>query len=534
MRRNIIICAVILLCFHKSLLFGVETGYYLNGEYRNNAIDYENIEYDFYRCRGGIFFSEDSSFNLALVYVRSKHEKKCTWNLSLKDISPSFSLVMGNYLINCGYGLLLGRKNPFNPDIFIRKEKSSDDGIVVPVNSGNPSFSFYGLAASGLLNCDGNIFSLYSFYSSNKRYINEDEYYLKKSDSRLSTIQGLFARDYNHTEPIDVMSAGSIISFTIEKMLLLQLYYLYTDIKTASGDEIQWESDTENKSESGTSNLHGIGFFAKYSDDYIILFWESDLSIRKAIFADNYAKNITGFGILYGIKFSHPAVLVSLIRRETASKYYAPFGSSIGEDHPERGWFFDAKHDFPDYFSIGASISAEKKLIVDQADNEPTETRREKCYLKFANSWIKSDFSIIFMQTKNGEESRKKIQYNNSDEIILDIISFKIFLICQKCDNTGYSALMAAGVSLRFFSFLSMSACYCRGIINGNNTIYTIISPLENSSIPGFSINKSSDIIIINLKFRFEAIDFSFRYLHQFVDAKTYQKKIEFVGSAYF
>lgn len=515
-------------------MYGIEADYYLKGEYRNNAIDYENTEYNFYRCRGGIFFSQASSFNLALVYMQSRNEKKCTWNLSLKDISPSFSIVMGNYLVNCGYGLLLGRKNPFNPDVFVRKEKSSDAGTIVPVSSGNPAFSFSGIAASCMLNYESNVFSIHSFYSSSTRYINEDEYSLQKSGSRLSTIQGLLTGDYNHTGPVDVISAGSIISFASGKMFLFQLYYLYTGIKTAGGDDIQWESDTENASESGTSKLHGMGFFAKYSDDYIVLFSESDLSIRKAPVADNNAKNITGYGILYGMRFSHPAVLISLIRKETAPEYYAPFGSCIGEDHPERGWFFDAESNFLDYFSIGVSITAEKKLIADQNDNEPPESRREKCYLKFSNLWMKSCFSIIFMKTENGEDSREKIQYNNSDEIILDTVSFKISMICQKCGNSGYSAMMAAGLGFYLFDFLNISAFYCRGIINGNNAIYAVISPLENSSIPGFFINKSSDTVIMNLKFRFESVDFSLRYLHQFADAKTYQKKLEFTGSAYF
>lgn len=511
---------------------GGAADYFIRGEYRHDALDYESEERDFYRVKASALFSKESGIHAAVVCRERVDESRYTWSLVIGDASPFFRLYAGHYRAGFGSGLLLGHGTAYNPDPFSHREPSGVQESFTPVKSGNPAFAFRGAALSTTVSIGDLSLSAHPFFSIHSAFLNEDGYYSGVTGSSFSTLSNS-GRDRTHTETVALRTLGSMISLRAP-FTLLELYGIYSDVRTQAGKPLRFDADVSD----GRSirSLGGAGAFARYSDGYLTIFLEAAASSRRMSASGRDARDVRGYGMLGGLRFSHPLVSLSVVRKETGEEYYTPFGASIGENYPERGWFADARVRLLECLAIGGAISAERRLRVDSGEDERPSTIREHLYARFSNSWLRAlQLSARILKKTEGNDRRRKEQYGLGGE--LSAASFLLFqcqAIYQRNAPVRDSVMAGAGMKIMFFGYCTLMLHYAKGLIADGNPVYAVIAPADGASIPGFFVKQDSDILAGKLSLRYESLSLSCRYLHEFTGGRTRERRFEVIGGGIF
>lgn len=543
MQRNIILILFFLVTIKlisTKVLIPIE--FKIQSEYRKDSIDFNEIEKTFYKERLSVLFSKESRFNITYVFTDKDRVERYTYNLILEDISPHTSLIIGNYYVKFGFGLLVGKKRPYIPDILSPRMKIASNKSTVPCNSGNPVFAFHGISV--LLNQEISGIEIFfnSFYSIKERFIDQNSYNSSNIESSLETIDYKYDNDYKNNEPLDIHTHGSILTIQTMHSFLFQTYYLYTNLQSINKDNILWDYQAEGNESYGTSKLTGSGFFVQYKDNFLNFFFEgcfTDREISKQI--DGTEKNdqredIYGYGFLYGLRFMPDVFSISFIGKEVDSKFYSPYSSSIGEDYPERGWFLEAEVKPFRNLTFVTSLSSQKKsTVTTSSDDELPAIQREEVFLYYSYTFLKKlDIGVRKMKKKS-KEDEKKIQFKGSAKFeISKKIMFKLYNIYQKMSDKNPSNIVGSGIMISILKNLKTNIEYMKGYISKSNAIYLIASPIQNSSIPGFFIRKKSDIFIFKLRYKYKRINLSLRYFYQFTRKKSLHNILEFFGSSFF
>ncbi|MCU0822140.1 MAG: hypothetical protein MUC95_06670 [Spirochaetes bacterium] len=509
---------------------------YMESEYRKDSIDYSESDRYFYREKLSIIFSGESSLNAGYVFIEQEKEKRHTLSLVLNDISPEFSFLIGNYYINFGYGLLAGRKIAFERDPFSYRTGDETRGLFIPCKSGNPLYTFNGITASWNKKFYDISTSLNLFYSVNERFTDTGSYESGFIFSSLGTIDGKDDKAYNKSEPVDICSGGGLFSVNAIRLFTIQLFYIFTEVKSQNKKEIAWDAYDDYNAEYGTSAAFGGGFLLEYGDDFINIFCEGDMTNKELTENDRHKEDIRGYGLLYGFRFRPPFLKLSLTGKKIDGSFYSPYSSSIGEDYPEDAFFLDAEIKPFSNLKIGSSLSSQRKTSAGSMDDAIPATERQKIYIDY-NYSILDELSVAARRVERSREEGpdKKYQLKESSAVrLFKILRIEASSIYQKSGTTGNSVLYAGGAGVSILSILRLSVNYASARISEGNNIYFYASPVQNSSSTGIMIHEDSDIIISKLDYKYKMIFFSCRYLYQYHDDLTLHRQFEFSASGKF
>jgi hypothetical protein len=541
MYRYPIIAVMIVVLFSHGVLALVNTGlsyidYYLQSEYRNDTIDYDENEKNYFREKAIIRFSEKSSLNLAYVYIDKNDDRRFTWSLVLRDVSPSVSFILGHYYVNFGNGLLIGGKSAYNPDIFSQRGKIKRDRNFSPCKSGNPTFAFRGIALSYNERVEDVGISVSTFYSLKKRYIDEDSYEEGATSSNLNSIEYRDNRDFKYHEPVEVRTHGSEFALDLMDLFHFQVHYIYTDVWSYNNREIYWDNRKRGDSESGISNLIGIGYGIQYGDDFIRIFFENDITSRSLSDNGNKKVDSSGYGILYGAALRHPIVTISLIVKNTNKDYYTPYESSMGSGYPEEGWFFNGGVKLGREVKLGAATSYEKKTSINSRDVEIPVIRKEEFYMSYSSRPInRCTMTLKRVEKKEYGDNWERIQLKSGVEIdALDKCSITLSAIYQNGEDIDSSELYTGGIKMAVIPYVRSTLSVGRARISESNNIYAVISPIRYANVRGIFIRRESSLFVMKTDVEFKKISLSVRCLYQFDRGKILQRRLDLFGSGYF
>jgi hypothetical protein len=536
MRRIIII--ILFLAYTPALFAELPVDFFIRSEYKKDTIDYSDTEKIYYGEKLTMLFSQESLFNFSCIYVDQTKEKKYTWNLVLKDISPNAYFIAGNYFANFGSGLLLGKKNLYDPDIFSIKvtERISEKNKLPfsPCNSGNPVFAFNGLAFRYDIQIYKKKLAFNLFYSIKERFISQDSYDSGSISSSMDTIDTTAVSGNRHDEPVEVHTGGILLSFDLFKDITVQSYFLSAGIKSRYKDKIAWEYESSYWKSSGTSGVNGFGLFAQYRDDFLCILTDGAMTQTETLI-NNKKENINGYAMLYRIAFSPPFLAMAITGKEVQSTFYSPYSSSIGADYPESAWFFDTEIKPYTNLKFQTKISSEKKKSPSSRDAELPAVRKENITLSYHYK-ILEEFEIIFKRrekTDNSGEERRQI-HSTANMALTKTAKINFSAAYQYDRNINPSKVFGAGFQLLLTGHLRINAHFITAYISNDNPVYTTASPIRDASTQGFFIRQDSNTVVAKCDFRVREIFLSGRWLYQFDQNNSLYKQLEFFASGYF
>ena len=535
MRRSALILILSCAVFSAPLFAEVPADFYIETEYKKDSIDYSETERYYYREKLSVLFSGESSLNLGYVYIEQEKERRYTYNLILNDVSPDFSFMLGNYFVNFGYGLIVARKMAFERDVFSSRAGDNNHGFFFPCKSGNPLYSFRGITASWDKKMMDVKMSLNFFYSINERFIDTESYEYGSIYSSMAAIEGRDDKTFNAGEPVNISTSGGLIALQAMDAFTLQIFYIFTKIKSNDKDEILWDSYDTYNAEYGTSSVLGNGFLLEYRDDFLNIFCEGSMTTR-GMYINDEKENVHGYGLLYGIRFKPPFLKMSLTGKQMDGRFYSPYSSSIGDDYPEDAFFFDTEISPFRNLKIGSALSSQKKTAAGSRDDCSPVTERQKIYVNY-NYGMLDEFSVTGRRVEKSDEDGRGEKYQLKEKAAFKLfksLSLEAASIYQQGGLTGHSIVYQGGIEASILSKFKLSINYASARISDGNNIYMTISPIPNSSSPGIMIQEDSNIIISKLDFKHKEIYVSFRYLYQYHNDAALHRQLEFSASGKF
>ncbi|MBN2161008.1 MAG: hypothetical protein JW807_16575, partial [Spirochaetes bacterium] len=405
MRRLALTIALLLSSIHAAAIEEPGSGPVLRlaAEYRQDAIDYDDVEKTFFRETARLDFGA-SSARITHVHIGRTKENRFTWNILLRGISPHFDCIIGHYVLNFGAGLLAGRKRAVSPDLFSRRLVLSRSAPYTPCSSGNPLYSFRGAAAQISMDLRGVLISLCGFFSFRDRYARTDRYHNNYTGSSFNSILARTEKDYRYSEPAELYDYGCTLLLRLCEHFTLQPYFLYTALRRTNGAALTW-SYGDHGVPMGEKGFYGYGIYLEYRDDYITIFCEAGFprTIRSSI--AGYTRTVGDYGILYGLEFRHPACAISFSGKGTGKNFYSPYSS--GKRYAERAWMADIAVRPARGLSLGAGFFGEKQVAVNGYQTLRPFNRREHLFIKYGSPSEGSamiTFKCLEKETKNGIE----------------------------------------------------------------------------------------------------------------------------------
>ncbi|MFH0974299.1 MAG: hypothetical protein V1874_00780 [Spirochaetota bacterium] len=510
----------------------------IKSEYKKDTIEYNDITRYYYRERLSILFSEESSLNVSCIYLKKEKDKKYTWNLLLKDISPCMSFYLGNYFVSFGSGLLAGAKRTYDPDIYSIKisnpETADINKTFTPCNTGNPVFAFNGIAGSSRLKLQDLNLSLNAFYSIKERFIDENSYESNQISGTMDTVDGKIGKAYNQNEPVEIQTYGLMLSAGSSNSILLQTYFLNASIHSRYKEEIVWEYNEESGESNSISNLNGFGLYAQYKDDFLKIILDGAMTQKETLHEDNTRNKDNGFGILYSLRFTPPFVAIEIAGKEMNSSFYSPYGSSIGEDYPESAWFFNTAIKPYSNFILNAKASSEKKKAPSSTDNTMPVIKKETISLAYFFGKLEKLEIALKRTEKTNDETVKNQQVQASTKIAITDAIKSLLSGTTACRQNNPSKILSAGFELLVAGYMKFYIHYIVASISDNYTSYIVVSPIRDSSTKGFFIKEDSNIVVIKSDIEIKNIFFSCRYLYQFTRSHSLHSRLEFIASGLF
>ena len=498
----------------------------------------EETTKEYYRLRLRAAFSDESSFHFALVQIRSgdEEERRMTWCLELKDISPAFALTLGHFYAHFGTGLLAGRQSPYNHDAFRVRGEARQREAFSPAVSGNPYFALHGAACRISQETEDWRLALNGFYSMKKRYIQERDYERGATIAGLGTIDAREHRSYPATEAVEIHTSGGGMSLSYRRLFHLEAYGLTARLKSPGGDTVLFDYDSLEEEESGIRRYSGGGVTLAYRDDYLLLFTELCASRRDYQYDDGTLRPASGKGRLSGVRIRHPLFKTSLVYKNTDPLFYAPYGTSLGDYTAERALFTDFTLTPYRNLRTGAACSSEEKKDYAPRNDERSLAERQRAFAEYRYGPLKGadlDWNRIRRNQDGEREVRNRCRFglklSPAEPLVLSVSTLH-----QYSRGQGPSRLHLGGLSLRLFRCLTQQLVYARGLISEGNAVYSPLLPLQSASAPGTRVEETSHIIVAKTAWVREGIYLSLRYLRQFEGDRILNQSLELFGSGHF
>ncbi|MCX7679826.1 MAG: hypothetical protein N2316_11510 [Spirochaetes bacterium] len=488
MRRTIIVLFIIRISIP---LFGNDYILQIQSEYRRDAIDFEDDTREYYRQKLKVCFSKASEANAAFVYDHNEDSLKYTWNIFLRDISPQFSFFAGNFYANFGKGMLVGKRRPFQRDVFKRQGEIFSGEPFIPSLSGNPYFAFHGCGMNASHSLGDFHLKLSAFHSIKERYINQQEYESRSTSSSVFSLDSYDEREKNRIEPISMHTTGIITQLCFLKLISFDVYGIYNSAQTPFGEAITLRY--------GIHSFKGIGCMAEYHDEFITIFSEIAKADTQFRSSDDVEINQQGFATISGILFRGAYLRASLIYKNAEKNFFSPYCATIGE-YIGPGIFADVRYNLLSKLILGASVSSEKKSST-YTEKEIPSLHKEHIFLKYSSGLI-HEMRAEFARIKRTSENEERYRYKG----ICSIGSNNFFLLSisgttqqHSHSNNSYSFSAIATFFIEK-SFKAHAMC-ARAWVGENNSLYEYFLPLKNSNIPGIFIRESGNIYALKAIF---------------------------------
>ena len=501
----------------------------VQGEYRRDPLDYDDTVREFFREKIRLFFSKESSANLAHLCIGSTREHRFTGNIAAMDISPYFGCILGNFYINFGAGLLAGRKKGISPDLFSRRLIISREKPYIPCNSGNPLYCFQGIAATVSYSFAETALSLSSFFSFRNRYADSGLYGVERTDSSFNSIVYGINKDYRHTEAVAINDYGTSLDLKFGDHFSAQGYFIYSDIRR-NNKTILWNYNDRAPLSYGDKAFYGLGLFAQYRDDYIVVFVELGMPHRVVLYEGGRNKTISDYGLTYGLAFRHPVVYLSLTGKNSGKKFFSPYSS--GQGYAENAWMAELSVSPFKGLLLGAGFFLEKKISPSYNETYLPHARREQGRVQYRlphRGFVQIKFYRLEKGKRRGTERylqlKPSMKYFVNGSILLSL-SGKV----QKKSGKDYSASLDTGIGFTVWNFITIMLYYSRFFISGDNYLYSTVSPYQGTITPGSFIKVSSNLAVGKITARYKEAVFSIKYEHQFIGRRSMQYRIEFFG----
>ena len=516
---------------------GRETTCRLRGEYREDTLDYEEEKKRYFREKGSLKFSTSSSLNLTHVYIEQDQHHQYTWNLMLKDISPCFSLLLGNYYVHFGAGLLAGRKNPYIPDIFnIMNDYAPRFDSFTPCNSGNPRFSFHGIALSIIGKTENIQLSLNPFYSAKTRYFDDtrDE---NSISLNLTTVEQYDKKDGARTEPLSVIDYGVSVNLRFYRCLAFQIYHISSELRTPLQETINWNREENDEGIRETSAIRGYGMYVEYRDDYLRLFAEKSLSEEIIEQNDTTRLKKTGHAILIGASLNHPFIRASFSGKSSDTDYYSPHERTLGSWHPETGIFGECHIKPVRGLVIGSLYSSQRQKVPGQYDRERPVTTRERIYTRLTAGILKvMELMGNRVTCAQKGDHEKRHQVKGRFELLFEKrLNLGASFIRQYRNGTAPAGMYSLQAGIHPFSGIGLKGAYAVISSSADNTLYAVLLPLQKSNVPGIQTRDNCHALVGSFNLTFGTLQGSFRYLYlKYATTGEKQTRIELFSQGEF
>lgn len=497
----------------------------IGAEYRQDALDYDNVEKRFFRESARLTFGK-SSVSFTHVNVGMTRENRFTWNICLRGLSPYFECIAGNYYANFGAGLLVGRKMALSPDLFNRTLAVSRGISFSPCSSGNPYFSFQGIAAGAMYTTENFAVSLHGFYSFRNRFVRNDRQFPDITGTSLNSILTRTKKDYRYSEPVEINDCGFSFMMKITGHLTLQSYYIYTFIKRTSNSYLLWNIDTT-MVPGGEKKFYGYGFYFQYRDDYILIFFDLCFPNRVISSTAGVSKTVRGYGMIYSLAFRHRACSLSFVGKITDKNFYSPYSS--GKSYPETASTIGISTRLLKHLTLGCSFFIEKNIIPSANEQYLRFTRRGQLFLKYIST-MKGSCSIRLtgaeVVKKNGKERHVRLMASSKFFIVKSILLTGGGTMLRN-GSGRYSGSLSIGTRFTLFNYISLHVRYSRYFMAPGSVIYAAASRPADSIGRSMDIRSSSHILAGGLEARFTGCRLSVEYLHQFAGELTIKSRVE-------
>ncbi len=505
----------------------------LSAEYRRDAVDYDESVTDFCRIRSEYRLSQESSFVAAAVLPVETGRGSCTWNLSLGDVSPHISIMLGNFHARFGGGLVLGRRNPFDPDALSRRNSCDLDITFSPATSGNPLYTFYGIAVSAGAEEHVPGVRLNAFWSSALRYMDAQGYFAGATGTGVQTIRSS-ERSARKTEPVYLNNAGVNLIRQFSGNFLAEASWLVTSLEKPSGSQVVWDAHDSGRATVATRCVNNLELYMEYRDDWLRLSCEPAFSATSRRTTGGADSCLTGYAYLARMAFKSALLETSLVRKYTCPSYYAPWSASIGEQYPERAWFLDLAL-LRKFFSIGASLSSEKKLRPDAGDDELPLTEKEEIFTEIRRSFLEGSRVSLRVLTKrmDGDVTSVRQGAFRVKARCADWLSTGLGAVYQARDRKR-DAMLGSGTAAITLRPATLTAAYCRAIVPPGNPLYAVIAPAEHAGIPGMTLRANAHVFVARITLKSGRSNLNVRSLHLKTDGDPVRHRIELAGRTEF
>lgn len=507
MHRSIypsVICTFIfILFFFKKNLPGYESRTSVQGEILRDIINYSDEEPTL-MARGHFSENIDDTFlfNFSILRDINNDNYNYTWNTAVEGLQEHFDFTAGNYNLAFGSGLIMGKKKFMSADPFTRSLSVSKDEALITSTGTNPAGSFFGSAAK--LYSSGDEFSagVLPFFSSQRRYITNEELSDGKINASLATLSGRVFKDSKHSDEINILNYGGMAWFSWIDYLTIQGYGFSTEIHDSSGNELQWEYD--NKTESGIRRYSSAGFFIEYADEVISFFIEPAVSSRE------YGDKTTGKALMWGFGVKNRMVLLKVRGKNSSPDFRSEYSS--GGINPEK--IFEISTGILPFkiFEIGGSVFSEKNLNPSYRKDYTGGTVREEIYSEIKPfRWIDFNFKTARARSFSDDLCTEKIKFSSSVLLTLPWNFFiRIKSDIQESDSS-VAYVSACEIKYLFFDYFTFSAGYTDIRINNDNRIYAAVIPAAEAELCTDIYNESAKGGALKIRYRRDELSFHAR-----------------------
>jgi hypothetical protein len=503
------------------------------GQYRSDTIDYDDRERTYFRERGEIRFSRESSLGFTHITLRETGEKRYTWYMKLHDISENLKLLAGNFQASSGAGLLLGRKSYISPDPFSSSLRIARNKKLLPVKSGNPLYSFYGIAAETPFRGEHLEFSLNAFTSLRNRYIGDEDLEKSATGKSLTTLFSKNDYSYGNTEPVQILDSAVMGTLRLFSNFIMEACFITTRLKGPRGN-VLWDLYRYEDEERGIEDYNGYSLFFQYGDDYITLFMEYSVTETGYRSEESGRTGSWGYGFLSGIRFRHPRFAFSAAGKNTSEDFTAVY-SGISP-YPERSWITSASYTLIKGLKLGASVSSEKRLSPGKYQAYLPLVRREKAGIKYRRGEV-FRFSVSGSRveyTREDEDVRKYQTALSSSGRITRLLGLSFKGKYQHSSTASPSGSAGTGLSFFYDDLLRLDIKYTRYFISRENHLYDRIFHDESSISTGSFIENSLQTIEAGAGIKKGKNNLSASYQSTLTGREVIRKKFRVMGTLIF
>ena len=501
-------------------------------EYRRDIVDYEEREKDFFREKITISLGGMSRFHLACIQSDGM-DPRHTWYLKLHDFSPAVKFIVGDFQGGFGAGLLMGKKKYLSSDPFAPPPgiSQAQGGPFSGSGSGNPRYSFSGMAGTFQSSGRDAKFFLNPFYSQRRRYVTAEDRDSRLAGRSLDAVNQRVSREGTFTDPVIIMDRGFMAGMQYLELFTVHVYYFQTALRGDDFEKMRWDYSWSG-GDRGAEACHAEGIYAGYGDGYFRAYIEAGMVER--VSRPAFSSRGSSAGLLYGTSFRHPYFHFSMTGRESGENFYPLYSS--GKDYPERSIFLDQSVRPLDALTAGASFSSSRRISPGIQDLSLPALKREALYLKYQpgrNSAMELKGARVRFESSDGQGNRRQ-GGAESRQVFFQFLETDAHGVIQQDESAGSSWMYGAGAGVRFFDYFHAGAGYSRYLISGKNYLYAKRDD-DGEAVSGWSMEtRAMNRVTGKIAMRYNRNHFFLRYENCYIGFRSLKKRFEFMGRIIF